>query len=38
MKSLQETYAPSSTCFGCSLQMKKGLKSGVVEGDKVVAV
>jgi len=39
MKSLQETYAPSSTCFGCGPSNEKGLKiRSFAEGDKVTAV
>ena len=39
MKSLQETYAPSSTCFGCGPSNEKGLKiRSFVEGEKVIAI
>lgn len=37
-KSLQETYAPSSTCFGCGPANDKGLRiQSFPEGDEVVA-
>jgi acyl-coenzyme A thioesterase PaaI-like protein len=37
-KSLQETYAPNNTCFGCGPTNEKGLKiRSFVKGDEVVA-
>lgn len=37
-KSLQETFAPEGTCFGCGLANKKGLRiKSFVHGDIVVA-
>ena len=37
-KSLQETYAPNSTCFGCGPKNKHGLRiQSYVEGNLVVA-
>lgn len=37
-KSLQETYAPKSICFGCGPANREGLRiRSVVEGDTVVA-
>ena len=37
-KSLQELYAPSSTCFGCGPSNKKGLRiRSFPKGDNVVA-
>jgi len=38
MESLQERYAPASTCFGCGPANAKGLRiRSFVEGDAVVA-
>ena len=38
MKSLQETYAPDTRCFGCGPANEKGLRiRSFVEGDEVVA-
>lgn len=38
MKSLQETYAPQSTCFGCGPANPKGLHiCSFLSGDEVVA-
>ncbi len=38
MRSLQETYAPNSICFGCGPANKKGLRiQSFVQGDEVVA-
>jgi len=37
-KSLQDTYGPDNTCFGCGPANEKGLRiKSYVEGDKVVA-
>ena len=37
-KSLQETYAPHNTCFGCGPANEKGLRiRSFVEGEEVVA-
>ena len=38
MNSLQETYAPANTCFGCGPANPRGLRiRSFVEGDEVVA-
>jgi acyl-coenzyme A thioesterase PaaI-like protein len=38
MKSVQETYAPSTRCFGCGPANDKGLRiRSFVEGDELVA-